>query len=99
MKVNKRDVYLTEFEGFTFKQRFYYVWANEISVSDFNLNSNPLKWCLMDLIKIIYIPILFVVIFPLLIIPVSFYMATKLKSKYENEEDHGWFKSAQWIIE
>lgn len=99
MKVSKRDVYLNEFEGFTFKQRFYYVWANEINVLDFNINMNPLKWCIMDLLKIIYIPILFLVLFPLAIIPCSFYIASKLKSKYKSEKDGGWYKSDQWVLE
>jgi len=99
MKVNKRDVYLSEFSGFTFKQRFYYVWANDIKVSDFNINKNPLNWCAMDLLKLIYIPVLFMVIFPILVIPASFYLAANLKSKHESEEDHGWFISNQWVIE
>lgn len=99
MKVVQRDIYFSEFATFTFKQRFYYIWANKVSVSNFNINKNPLKWCVMDLLKIVYIPILYVVLFPVLMVPASFYMSHKLKTKYSEEPESGWYISKQYIIE
>ena len=99
VKATKRDIYLSEFESFTFKQRIYYVWANQIEIGGFNINCNPLKICLLDLLKIIYLPVLFIILIPLLVFPFSIYEAHELKSRFANNEDRTWFKSNQWIIE
>jgi hypothetical protein len=95
----KRDIYLTEFKNFLFLQRLYYVWANEIQVEDININVNPLKWCLLDLIKVVYIPILYLVIIPIVVFPSTVYQAHKLKTKYDNCDDATLFFSNQLIIE
>ena len=98
MNVIKRDVYLKEFKNFTFKQRIYYVWANEIEVGGFNINKNPLEMCILDLIKIISVPILYCLLVPLVIFPVSLFLAYELKNKHK-ESDGTWFKSKVWILE
>jgi hypothetical protein len=67
-------------------------------IGGFDINFNPLRMCIMDLLTIIYIPILYLIIVPWLIFPFSIYEAHKLKTKYIGE-DKAWFKSDQWIID
>lgn len=96
-----RDVYLTEFKNMTFRQRHYYILHNEINIDweGFKISMNPLRWCLMDLLGVIYFPILILIIYPLLIYPVSFLMAKSLEKRYVEGEDWGWFKSGCKVIE
>ncbi len=91
----RRNIYLSEFEGFTFKQRLYYLWVNQYSVDFPNINKNPLKWCLLDLVKLLYVPVLY-----LCIGLISLYEAKELKTRYINDEERReWYKENCWTIE
>ena len=96
-----RDVYLTEFQDMTFRQRHYYILHNELCIDwkQFAISKNPLRWCLLDLFNILYLPLLLLVLYPLLVYPISLFSARDLKTRYKDEEDKTWFKSDCKIIE
>lgn len=101
MKIVKRDVYISEFSKMTFFQRWFYVVANNYRVDweRFKPNINPLKWCLLDLIKIAYLPVLIFAIFPILLLFASPLEAAHLKRVYSAKKDEGWYKSNCLILE
>ncbi len=98
MKRVKRDINCYEFENFTFAQRLYYLWANELSIGFPDININPMHWCLMDVIKLIYVPILYLILAPTVGI-ISLFEAHNLKTRFSDREDKTWYKSDCWIIE
>jgi len=81
MKTVTRDVYIKEFETMPYRWRLHYLWANEVSIGFPDVNLNPLRWCLLDLIKVAYVPVLYLAIVPTVGI-VSLIKAHKLKSRY-----------------
>lgn len=101
VKFVKRDVTLEEIRRTSLPQRFYFEWANNWSTDWKSVmpNINPLYWCAMDVLKVIYIPILAVVIWPLLLIPAIIFMAHRDKWISGPEDDpEGWYISnAKWM--
>ena len=97
--MSKREarIYLVEFETMSYRKRFYYLWNNELSVTFPRINKNPLKWCLMDLLKLLYVPMLYLVFVPLLACLCA-NEARLLKTRYKDCEDKkctfidGWMK-------
>lgn len=98
MKKVKRNIYLYEFEAMTYRQRFYYLWKNELSVKFPDINANPLNWCLLDALKLCYLPVLCLVFVPLLALLCA-NEARRLKFRYKYEEDRSWYKSNCIFIE
>ena len=107
MKKSKRNIYLHEFEAMSYRQRFYYLWKNELRVSFPKINTNPLKWCLMDALRLCYVPVLYLLFVPvlyLLFVPLLALLcaneARHLKTRYADDEDknctyiEGWVKEA-----
>lgn len=88
MKIVTRNVYLSEFEHMTYLQRLFFVWANDINPFDlqtrFKPNLNPLKWCVLDILKVIWLLIVYVLILPLIMLPYSLYYAKCLKTRYKD---------------
>ena len=99
MKKVTRNVYLYEYESMSFRQRFY-IARNEYSINWGAImpNLNPLKLCILDLLKLIYIPVLVLFIYPFLILPLLAVDAHMLKSRYKNESK-SWFHEKTKIIE
>jgi len=100
IKLVTRDVYLHELSKASFIQRAYFELSNHWNTDWGRLvpNSNPLYWCVMDVLKIIYAPILILIIWPLLIFPVAMHETAKLKSKYVGDEHYGVFiRRAKWL--
>lgn len=86
MKKVIRDVYLSEFQKMSYKQRFYYLWNNELNVRFPDININPLKWCLLDAIKVCYVPVLYFIFVPMLAL-ICANEARRLKFRYVDSED------------
>lgn len=97
----KRDVTLEEIRESTLEQRIYFEWANHWNTDWSRLapNFNPLYWCVMDVLKLIYAPVLLLVIWPLLLVPAIIYTAHKDKNISGPKDDpHGWHISrAKWM--
>lgn len=97
MKKVKRYIYLYEFEAMSYRERFYYLWKNELSVKFPDININPLKWCLLDAIKVCYVPVLYLVFVPLLALLCA-NEARLLRTRYADYKDknctfiEGWIK-------
>lgn len=101
VKFVKRDVTLEEIRLSSFPQRLYFEWANNWN-TDWRAampNVNPLHWCVMDVLKVIYIPILVVVIWPLLLVPAIIFMAHKNKEiSGPKSYPNGWhISNARWM--
>ena len=86
-----RDVYISEFKDMPFKERLYYVANNEFTIDwhQFNIGVNPLKWCALDLLKMVYLPILTLILIPILFPPTVVSRAISIKNR--NNDDKGWF--------
>lgn len=88
MKIVTRNVYLSEFENMTYPQRLFYVWVNDIKPfnvqSRFKPNLNPLKWCVLDILKVIWLLIVYTLILPFIMLPYSLYYAKCLKTRYKD---------------
>lgn len=99
MKKVKRYIYLYEFETMSYRERFYYLRKNELNVKFPDININPLKWCLLDVIKVCYVPVLYLVLAPLLVLLCA-NEARHLKTRYADNKDknstfiEGWVRGA-----
>lgn len=94
MKVNQRDVYLSEFKTWSFKQRLYYILKNKMTTNVGSLlpSSGFMHWCLMDLLNLVKLFIIIPFLWLTIGIPLALYLAHDLKTKYVgySRSENGW---------
>ncbi|CAH9016677.1 putative TMhelix containing protein [Vibrio phage 382E49-1] len=89
----KRDVYLTEYENMSFKERLYIVRKNDWKTGWDNYKiHNPLDWSPRKLWRA-WIKLVVLCIWPIVYWPLVLLDAKRLKTRYINEKDKTWFHS------
>lgn len=91
MKIVTRDVYLTEFAGMSYLERFMFVWLNNMNLGV--RYSGILEINLRDVCTVI----LYTIVFPVLLC-VTFYEAHSLKTRYVGKPDQGWHKAKSKVL-
>ena len=85
--ITVKEFYIRTLPNSPFHVRFSYVALNEFGI-DFNRfksSKNPLRWCLIDVIKWLYFPVLCCLWLALL--PTAMlYSANKIKTRYESRD-------------
>lgn len=95
-----RDVYISEFKDMSYKERLYYIVFNDLKLdfSGFKMPLNPLYWNTAHMLKIfIVFPVIFLIFYPFILLPIAAIEAANLKSRYKKEES-GWFVSKVRVI-
>lgn len=95
----QRDVYLYEFSGLSFIQRFYYVWANDINIGVPSFNKSLVNISLRDFGMFIGFILTVVTFLPFVVVPYSIYRAIKYKTWYLDREQDGTYKANVYLIE
>lgn len=101
MKIHKGEFYLSDLTTASYKQRLFYVVANYLR-PDWSIlapNINPLDWCLRDIGKLVYLVVLFVLIYPLVMLPCALYEALRLKDRYADSEWAGVYQERTYWLE
>lgn len=84
MKVKQRDVYLSEYKTWSFKQRLYHILKNKMATNVDNLlpRRGFMQWCLMDLLNLVKLVIIIPLLWLTVGVPLALYLAHDLKTKY-----------------
>ena len=101
MKIHKGKFFLSDLSKFSYKQRLFYVIANYLRPdwSVISPNINPLDWCLRDICKLVYLVVLFVLIYPLVMIPCALYEAYRMKARYAESRWFGVYQNKTYWME
>jgi len=88
-----KEFYVSELVGMSFIERYSYELLNNwtVDTDKFKISLNPLRWCLLDLIKLCWFPVLclLLIVVALTVIP---YLAHKTKEKYKDKKYEGWYQ-------
>lgn len=80
-----------------FVYQFMIMFNSEYRLSE-HMTLNPLKWCVMTLLSTTWFLFLWLVIFPLVVLPCAIHSAHKIKTlKYEGGND-GVYQSNVWLL-
>lgn len=101
MKIHKGRFYLSDLAKASYRQRLFYVAAN-LMRPDWSIlapNLNPLDWCMRDVGKLLYIAVLFMAIYPLVMLPCGLYEAHRMKARYSAREWDGVYCERTYWLE
>lgn len=88
-----KEFYVSELVCMSFIERYSYELLNNwfIDTDKFKISLNPLRWCLLDLIRLCRFPVLclLLIVVALTVVP---YLAHKAKEKYKDEKYEGWYQ-------
>jgi hypothetical protein len=99
--IKKEKIYIKDIAKAPYFDRFFYYLLNHLGTDIFDrdyMTINPLKWCLMTVIVAAYTVFVYLVVTPVVGIPLLAYDAHKMPKLYESSEFNGYYQNDVYLL-